>query len=562
MQSVDNCENCGRAIGRLEQPHVWRKHVVCAECHVHLSTPAHAAAPLAARPQVRVPAASSKGNGRPPAPIALEPEGPKPTAAPMLLCAGCGQSRPFDDMVSDHGKVLCRPCSRAAAAEKAARAAQEKQQKTVVRALIAVAAVVVLAGAGVAMFMIVRSGSGTTVAHSSSTTAPAPGPAVASQSPPAREAKAAPIRAETHVAAAPEVVETPKPEAGPRTLFPEASLAPTTQAPPAPVEHPTPAPSAIAQVVPQSPVNTQHVPTEVVTPKVEVPTAPEPKVEAPPREGTVERSIYDGKALLAQGKAQGALEKFTEVLKKDRNHADAIHGSGLALLGSGARDMAVERLERAVSLYDPPNRAAVYNLAVALLKDNPMRAAKVCRDYLAREGVPPDEPLHTLMGRALFSITARTTRQNQVYQDAEKFYFEYNENLETGRPDGRKRWGGEWLSGGDATARWNRWSTRRANVERLRSEVDQADKRKDVAFGRLDDIKRGMRLYGDREKREARQKYEEAARAEIAVRNQLKAAETEFNSTEKPPFPQVVRPVPMDSTAPPPPGPTQQSVFR
>lgn len=30
--SVERCDNCGRTIGRLESPHVWQNHVVCAEC--------------------------------------------------------------------------------------------------------------------------------------------------------------------------------------------------------------------------------------------------------------------------------------------------------------------------------------------------------------------------------------------------------------------------------------------------------------------------------------------------------------------------------------------------
>jgi hypothetical protein len=29
----DACANCGRVIGKLETPHVWRDNVVCAPCH-------------------------------------------------------------------------------------------------------------------------------------------------------------------------------------------------------------------------------------------------------------------------------------------------------------------------------------------------------------------------------------------------------------------------------------------------------------------------------------------------------------------------------------------------
>lgn len=34
---METCENCGRAIGQLETPFIWRESVVCAECHARLS---------------------------------------------------------------------------------------------------------------------------------------------------------------------------------------------------------------------------------------------------------------------------------------------------------------------------------------------------------------------------------------------------------------------------------------------------------------------------------------------------------------------------------------------
>jgi hypothetical protein len=34
---VEKCANCGRVIGKLETPMVWRDNVVCAVCHAKLS---------------------------------------------------------------------------------------------------------------------------------------------------------------------------------------------------------------------------------------------------------------------------------------------------------------------------------------------------------------------------------------------------------------------------------------------------------------------------------------------------------------------------------------------
>ena len=34
----ETCANCGRKIGRLETPHVWKENIVCAQCHRVLET--------------------------------------------------------------------------------------------------------------------------------------------------------------------------------------------------------------------------------------------------------------------------------------------------------------------------------------------------------------------------------------------------------------------------------------------------------------------------------------------------------------------------------------------
>jgi hypothetical protein len=44
---MEHCENCGRVIGQLETPRVYRQRVVCAECHDRL-TAAPALPPLPA----------------------------------------------------------------------------------------------------------------------------------------------------------------------------------------------------------------------------------------------------------------------------------------------------------------------------------------------------------------------------------------------------------------------------------------------------------------------------------------------------------------------------------
>lgn len=598
MRAGENCENCGRTIGKLEQPYVWRKHVVCAECHVHLSTPAPAAAavrPAQAPPPLPTPngpprVVAPKRSGAAPAPVALQPEAPAKSAAPMLLCSACGHAYAFNDVVSDHGKVICRNCALAAAAEKARTAGRAKRTSMAVRASVAAVVLVAVAGGVIGAYQIIKSRPGTSLAGVANVTPRDPDAAADRIMAAGRTAAGAETPAASGEAAA-EGTAT-----GGAQLFPEAgTAAPTATAapiPPAPAATPPPASPApqpaAALVAPASPgtagPTVDNAPSgrpEPLTPRAspamtpdEVPVAasavtpaatpaaaaaatsepatPKPAAPAPappPPEGTTEWFVQKGKELLAQGKYPAALEQFNAAIKKDRNCADAWHGSALCFQNMGDRDSALSRLEKAVTLYSPPSRAAVYNCAVANLRENPMRAAKTVKEYLSRGGAELDEQLHTLMGRALFSVT-RQGRMNPVWQEAEEFYFAYNEQLDSARTDGRKRWGGEWVPGRDATEKWNRYRSRQQNVESLRTAVDRATKAKKDAWEKLYDQRTGMRLIGDKEQRMANQRYEHAAKQEIALRQQQKAAEIEFNSTERPPYPQLVKFISMDATAP------------
>jgi hypothetical protein len=101
-----------------------------------------------------------------------------------------------------------------------------------------------------------------------------------------------------------------------------------------------------------------------------------------------------------------------------------------------------------------------------------------------------------------------------------------------------------------ATERWNRYRGLQQNVEKLRVVVDHDTKAKTDAWDRFNDMRNAFRLVGEVEMKQSRERYEAAAKQEIASRQHLKAAEAEFNSVEKPPFPQIVKPIPMDPMSP------------
>jgi hypothetical protein len=482
-----------------------------------------------------------------------------------LVCTACGHAYPFAEVVSDHGTVIGRTCALAAAAQDVDQVARDRRSRSLKLVAAAAAAAMMFGAAGLGTYLLVRTRSdgrvaaatqsapgaadATTAAVAARASGPAPPPQPAfpqadSDGPPRTAAFA--LFPTSESTAAP----SSTPSATPRTA--SASLAPA----PAAVSIPTTGSSnRVASATAVAPGAADATRPSASPPgaggKADAagPTPTPAAAPAVPPGGTTERLVYDGRAMLAQGKFQQALELFNQAMKKDRSNADAWHGSGLCYQGMGNRDAAVERLEKAVTLYDPPSRAAVYNCAAANLRDNPMRAAKLVKDYLTRDPEGRDEAMHTLLGRAAFAAN-RQARQNKYYTEVQDFYFGYLEKVNANATDGRKRWGGEWVPGPVATQRWNRYRGLQQNVEKLRVIVDHDTKAKTDAWDRYSDLRNAFRLKGEVEMKQAKERYEAAAKQEIASRQRLRAAEVEFNSAEKPPFPQVVKPIPMDPMSP------------
>jgi hypothetical protein len=561
---TENCENCGRAIGRLEQPYVWQKHVVCAACHAHLSsapaTPARTAGnPRAKHPEYHRPAADAPPLPlSPPPPVvptpghAADPFAVKPDAPaqgpPMFMCSECGHSFNFDDITSDHGRLVCRACALKVAAQRRAQPRKDPGEGSPVLkfvligvGLAAVAAVVF----GVYTFL--DSAFSQQKLASTDRTEQVEAPRGASPVAPEQVAPAVPD-------ATPQTAPSQEPPPG--ELFPnvpEATDARPTEAPA--TAAPDPWPTVAEAPRPQAPVE-MPAPKPSPSPAPPSPLAEKPAGRAPappaappePPKGTAQWHVHRGRELLTQGKARASIEEFGDAARLDKDCADAFHGIGLAYAQLGDTKLSIERLEKAVSLYDPPNRAAVYNLAAAHLKNNPMRAAKLARDYLSRPDSQNDEEMHNLMGAALWRVDAQG-RQNRAFTEAENFYFAYNARLETGRPDERKRWGTEWVSAPEAARKWNDYKGKRQNVERLRLLHGRAAKAAKDAHNKVYEYASDLKLHSEMEKKRVRQNYERAVKQVDDLRQKVLKAEQEFAYAEKPPLPQVVPLVPMDPVA-------------
>ena len=226
MKPVEHCENCGRAIGRLEQQCAWLKHVVCAECHARLSAPA-AAAQAAPRPAQAAPRPAQ--------------------AAPMLLCDACGRAHAFGDVVSDNGKVTCRACALAAAARKAAAAARDKRASVLKKLSVASVALLALGGGTAGTLYVAKARPDRKVAAITGAPRPTAGAAAEQIMTPRRASDAAVSRPAAPPAAATEPV-------APVSLFaPPDAIPQSRREPVAPGPRRSPAPPSAASLAPAVP---------------------------------------------------------------------------------------------------------------------------------------------------------------------------------------------------------------------------------------------------------------------------------------------------------------------
>ena len=662
MSGLENCGNCGRLIGKLEQANVWKEHVVCPDCWGNLTRGAPAArqagSPRAVVSPPPLPAKSSaKRTGQPGYDVA---DSRGATIAPgyLLKCGRCGGSYGLSEVSNEDGRITCRACVRAEAAERAAAEASAvaRAATEVVAAArnpwlvtVGVAALVIAVGVGAFVYFFDRAGGGGKPAASKSvarsdprsdardvneraaslrdanardamaqnalaqnataqnaTARDAVTPDVNSRLSNARgaldrgtdgrlmdlmldaaqfEAAGKPDQARVQYHTVIAIVQmrrdaTPEQQkvAGRArdaiTRLEAARVAggagPNPGASPAPpVEPPTlnataaapPLDDGLVADVGPSGESGAASPTE----KAKTARTPDadraagagpsgdpgsisanPSGESPASSG-LGPEIDRGRDALAAGQYAAALDVFKAAMSVDKKSPHAHHGLGLAYHGLGQPAKAVESLEKAASL--GANRAIVHNLAVVHMKDNPMRAAKFVREFLAKPATPLDEPLQNVLGLAMVSANDEA-RAGAVYADLRKFYMEYDHRLAVARADGNKRWGAKWIRAEDADVRWARSKESAEALARAKRDAGRASVRTKKAYQAGRDIATSLRLHREREKRAAAARYRAAIKDEQEAKKRYATARSVAGSTEQPQFPTYLRVIPIDALDP------------
>ena len=222
-----------------------------------------------------------------------------------------------------------------------------------------------------------------------------------------------------------------------------------------------------------------HSETSETPPQPEpgAPSAPATRTSAPQtasvREKNVAKLIERGNTALAAGEYAVARDALNDAIALDPRNSAAAQGLGYAYLRLSppnyfkARDM----LEIAYAATPTPPRSVCCNLALALAQThNPMRAAKVLKQYLTAHPEPLDEPALNALAAAMFQAD-ETTRRNDFFAQIGSFYESYNQKLEATRP-GEKRFGTQWMSADEADRKLQTYLTKRNQIEQLKRRIN------------------------------------------------------------------------------------------
>ncbi|HEX8911812.1 MAG TPA: hypothetical protein VF796_05590, partial [Humisphaera sp.] len=197
-----------------------------------------------------------------------------------------------------------------------------------------------------------------------------------------------------------------------------------------------------------------------------------------------------------------------------------------------------QNMERALSAsLGKPDRTLVWNFAVVHVKGEPMRAARVVREYLAGPGgAGHDEDLLNVFGAAVFRAND-SARATSYWADTRAFYMERDAALVAAKGGGRKRWGAEWLDTGSATRMWQTLARNESSFEQARRAFNAAFVARQRAWDRVADLQSQLRLSGSQELPNARAAFAQAEQAAQAAGQRFAAAQEALRETQQPTFP-------------------------
>ena len=247
-------------------------------------------------------------------------------------------------------------------------------------------------------------------------------------------------------------------------------------------------------------------------------------------------------ALTAHRYADGAA-MFELVIKPGQRDPVALQGRGICKYELKEYKLADRDLQEAygISGGDPTrmSRQLVIAAAAASIADaNPMRAAKSLQTLMEslEQNGKLDEELQNDLGIALAHVDAQAKKLPR-FEDALRYYMDYDTKLNHQKNDSTSRWGTQWLSRASAEEKWKQYKDSADAVTSSTSNYQHCSLAREHAYDNYLEIVGGLRLHGTLEIQQRTEEYKQSVKVEAAAKRQMIDAVEHMKSVEKPPFP-------------------------
>lgn len=257
--------------------------------------------------------------------------------------------------------------------------------------------------------------------------------------------------------------------------------------------------------------------------------------------------LENAKAALAAGRHKEAKELFTNAVALNPKDHVALHGTGIAYLYLNDSRQANKVLEQAIGFAPVVDRALTYNFAVSDMNlGKYQRAAQTIRDYLYANSNTFDEPLLDALGACLHQTGSKAS-VSRVSDDVRKFYSVCVGRFEEKRP-GMKRWGTKWVTAAEADALADDLRKAETELGLLNRDLTACMLRVDQYRRELQAAKHGK---GIRSARDAERLLNREEEQLVEKQQKYERSLAEIEGI-RPAFPQLLLPMPLDATTPPP----------
>ncbi|HSU65355.1 MAG TPA: hypothetical protein VLJ39_00660 [Tepidisphaeraceae bacterium] len=256
------------------------------------------------------------------------------------------------------------------------------------------------------------------------------------------------------------------------------------------------------------------------------------------------RLVHDGWTALTGRRYADGVSLFDKAIGLDASDPVALQGRGICKYelkdykGADKDLLKAYNLSSAAGLARVPRQLVIAYAGASLMSDNPMRGVKALRatmDALSANGTF-DEELQNDLGISL-SHANPTARRLALFEDALKFYADYDKQLNDHKKDGTARWGDKWVDKPSAEKKWKDYKEDAKELEQTASNYQHCVLARQHAYDNYLELKGGLRLHSDAEAYRFTTEYKEALLTEAAAKRQMEKSEKKLAGVDKPPFP-------------------------